>query len=57
MVIDIKKILRLARDKGLTDQQICKISNKHKCTLWRWEQGKTKPHPRTLAKLIKAINA
>jgi transcriptional regulator with XRE-family HTH domain len=56
-MIDIKEILKLAKEKGFGEPEICKITGKHKCTVWRWESGKTKPRAKTLAKLITAVNS
>lgn len=55
IVLNIHEILKLLRERGYSDDQICKIARKHKCSLKRWEDGQTKPHITTLGRLVKAL--
>lgn len=54
--LDIESILRLAAERGISDEEICNSAGVHCITLYRWRTGKCRPHVSTLAKLIKRIN-
>lgn len=57
MTLEIKEILRLARQKFKTDAELCKVAKLNKSTLWRIEQGRTtRSQDATIGKLIKAMN-
>lgn len=55
--LDIKTLLDIAEQNGLTDAEICNATKSDRTTLWRWRTGKCKPHRNKLIKLLGVINA
>jgi transcriptional regulator with XRE-family HTH domain len=56
MLIEIKQLLKQARDQGMTDKQICKAAGVNHSTLWRWERGDYAPRLNAILKLQKAVS-
>lgn len=56
MLIEIHELLKQARAKGMTDQQICDAAGVNGTTLWRWERGDYAPRLGAILKLQRAVS-
>lgn len=56
MVINTQELIKIARDKWHTDRDIKKHTGLSRTTIWRMESEGFKFHPKTIGKLVKALN-
>lgn len=59
LVINTQELLRIAKERGISDAKICNATKWDRTTLWRHREGKNKKgaKPTKLAAIIGLLNA
>jgi transcriptional regulator with XRE-family HTH domain len=56
MVLKPRELIKIARDRWKTDRQIGNKTGLSRTTIWRMEQDRFSFDPKTIGKLVKALN-
>jgi transcriptional regulator with XRE-family HTH domain len=57
MIAQLTELLALSKSRWVTPTAICNNVGIDRVTLWRLEQGLSKPRAKTIGKFVNALNA